>query len=242
MHRKYGWIKDKKDPRDFKYSAIKPIDILLLPSTDLRPSCPPVFDQSNLGSCTAEALAGAVDYIHKGFLASRLFIYYNERAIEGTVDSDSGAEIRDGIKTLASDGVCAESEWPYNISDFTQKPLLECYEDAKKDVISSYHSINGLEEMKSCLCEGFPFVFGFSVYESFESDKVAKDGIVPLPKSNEQFLGGHAVMAVGYDDSKKYFIVRNSWGSNWGVAGYFYIPYKYLTDPSLASDMWTLRA
>ncbi len=238
---KYGWIKDKVDHRDFKYAAIKPVDIILPRSTDLRPACPPIFNQGNLGSCTAHALATAVDYIHSGFLGSRLFIYYNERVIEDCVNEDSGAELRDGIKSLVDFGVCSEDEWPYDIMSFTQKPLSECYENAKQDVISSYHAIHGLHEMKLCLAEGFPFVFGFSVFSSFESDEVAKTGIVPMPGIYDDFLGGHAVIAVGYDDDKKAFLVRNSWGDSWGIEGHFWLPYEYMMDSGLASDFWTVR-
>jgi C1A family cysteine protease len=95
--------------------------------------------------------------------------------------------------------------------------------------------------MKACLASGYPFIFGFTVYDSFESDAVAKTGIVPMPSKTELVLGGHAVMAVGYDDSKKWFIVRNSWGEDWGDKGYFYIPYDYLTNKNLASDFWTIK-
>ena len=95
--------------------------------------------------------------------------------------------------------------------------------------------------MKGCLAAGYPFVFGFAVYESFESKEVAQSGVVPMPKPGERVLGGHAVMAVGYDDEQRNFIVRNSWGSGWGQDGYFLMPYHYLHDPNLASDFWTVR-
>jgi C1A family cysteine protease len=95
--------------------------------------------------------------------------------------------------------------------------------------------------MRSCLAEGFPFVFGFTVYASFESAKVANTGVVPMPVLAEKVLGGHAVLAVGYNDKQKRFLVRNSWGTGWGMSGYFTIPYAYLTDSNLADDMWTIR-
>ena len=98
-----------------------------------------------------------------------------------------------------------------------------------------------LLQMKGCLASGFPFVYGFTVYESFESDAVAKTGVVPMPAPTEKVLGGHAVVAVGYDDSTQRFIVRNSWGPGWGMGGYFTIPYAYLTDSNLADDFWTVR-
>jgi len=173
---------------------------------------------------------------------SRLFIYYNERLIEGTVDIDSGAMIRDGIKSVASQGACPESEWPYDIAKFTDKPSAQAYRDAATDRAVSYQSlVQDLNQMRGCLASGYPFIFGFTVYESFESPAVAQTGHAPMPGPNERAVGGHAVMAVGYDDASQTFLVRNSWGAGWGMAGYFTMPYTYLIQPGLASDLWTIR-
>jgi C1A family cysteine protease len=172
---------------------------------------------------------------------SRLFIYYNERAIEHTIKSDSGAMIRDGIKTLNKQGVCSETKWPYLVSKFQVKPTPVCYKDAGKHKITSYRRTMTLDEMRACLAEGFPFVFGFTVYESFESQAVAKTGVVTMPKKGEKSLGGHAVLAVGYNDVKERFIVRNSWGEGWGMKGYFTMPYKYVADRNFSDDFWTIR-
>jgi C1A family cysteine protease len=171
-----------------------------------------------------------------------LFVYYNERMIEGTVNQDSGAFIRDGIKSLAKLGVCTEERWPYKINRFTKKPGLACYRSAKKHRILSYHRISTVDEMRSCLAEGFPFVFGFTVYEAFESAAVAKSGVLNMPGPKEKVMGGHAVMAVGYDNAARRFTIRNSWGTDWGQKGYFTMPYDYL-DPAknLADDFWTVR-
>jgi C1A family cysteine protease len=239
----YGWIPDRPDHRDFLYSAIAP-KVKLPLKVDLRSECSSIENQGHLGSCTANALAGNLQFLERvsGQIykdVSRLFIYYNERAIEGTVGFDSGAMIRDGIKALVKDGVCPESSWPYDISKFTRKPTAVCYKEGLKRRITSYHRLQTLGEMLNCLAEGFPFVFGFTVYESFESLKVAQTGLVPMPKKSERALGGHAVMAAGYDQKQKRFIVRNSWGPQWGQAGYFTMPYAYVE--TSADDFWTIR-
>jgi C1A family cysteine protease len=227
------------------YAAVRPIPATLPPSTDLRPLCAPVEDQGQLGSCTANALAGALEFLEKKDQKpfadlSRLFIYYNERVIEHSVNSDSGAMLRDGIKTLAKQGVCTEKKWPYVISKFKKKPVPACYKDAANHQILSYHRLNTVDEMRACLADGYPFVFGFTVYESFESQQVAETGVLEMPKHSERQVGGHAVMAVGYDDIQRRFIIRNSWGTSWGMQGYFTIPYDYLADRNLSDDFWTI--
>lgn len=240
--RKYGWVKDKNDERDLLFSSFEPLNLILPDSTDLRAKCPPVYDQGELGSCTANALSGNIEFIHGGVMPSRLFIYYNERSIEHNVDTDSGAQIRDGIKSLVKYSVCPEVIWPYNVSEFTNKPSPQCYSEAKQDIVKTYLRLsNSLKQLKTCLANGFPFVFGITVYESFEADDVSKSGIIPMPKPDEECLGGHAIMCVGYDDEKKMFLVRNSWGDSWGIGGYCWMPYDYLSSPELASDFWTIR-
>jgi C1A family cysteine protease len=245
--RHYGWIPDQPDQRDHLY-AVPPQYLTALPArADLRAKCPPVYDQGQLGSCTANAIGGALEFDRMqqklpDFVPSRLFIYYNERVIEGTVRSDSGAQIRDGIKSVASQGACPEPDWPYVISKFAVKPPARAYKDAALDRAVSYLSIvQDLNQMKGCLASGFPFVFGFTVYESFETAVVAKTGHAPMPGWAERPVGGHAVMAVGYDDSSGWFIARNSWGTAWGMKGYFTLPYAYLIQPGLSSDFWTVR-
>jgi C1A family cysteine protease len=243
----YGWVPDLPDQRDILYSAVRPVPSVLPPSVDLRTFCSPVEDQGSLGSCTANALVGALEFLEKKNQVpfkdmSRLFVYYNERVIEHTVKSDSGAMLRDGIKTLKHQGVCTEKKWPYIISKFTVKPTPACYQEALKHQITSYQRIVTLDQMRACLAEGFPFVFGFAVYESFESQEVAKTGIAPMPGPAERSLGGHAVLAVGYNDAEQRILVRNSWGTGWGQQGYFTLPYGYLTDRNLSDDFWTIRA
>ncbi len=248
ISRRFGWVPDIPDQRDHLYSAPMPMKGALPAKADLRSKCPPVVDQGQLGSCTGNAIAGAVQSdrmkqkLKPAFAPSRLFIYYNERAMEGTVASDSGAMIRDGIKSLANLGDCSESSWPYDVAKFTHKPSAACYKEALKYKAVQYQRVvRSLSQFKGCLASGYPFVFGFSVYESFESDAVANTGIAPLPGHGEKLLGGHAVLAVGYDDAAQRLIVRNSWGKGWGQAGYFTLPFAYLTEPNLSDDFWTVR-
>ena len=234
VHGGYGWVRDLPDTRDFLYAA----PLLRFPqglpvSVDLRSDCPAVYDQGQLGSCTANAIGGAIEFDQlkqktNAFVPSRLFIYYSERVIEGTVSQDSGAQIRDGIKAVATIGAPPETDWPYDITKFAHQPPQAAYTDAKKDIVASYaRVVQNLAQMQGCLASGYPFVFGFTVYESFESEAVAQTGKVPMPASGEKTMGGHAVCAVGYDDGKRVFIVRNSWGASWGMKGYFTIPYEY---------------
>jgi C1A family cysteine protease len=246
--KRYGWIPDLPDHRDFVYAP--PAETLrALPSrVDLIWQCPAVYHQGNLGSCTANAIGAAHQFEQirqnpvRAFTPSRLFIYYNERVIERTVGEDSGAMIRDGIKSVVKQGVCPETQWPYVITRFTKKPSRPCYREALHHQVVSYHRlIQKLDQMKGCLASGYPFVFGFSVYESFESPAVARTGIVPMPKGEERLLGGHAVMAVGYDDLTDSFLIRNSWGAGWGKKGYCQMPFSYLIHPDLAADFWTIR-
>jgi C1A family cysteine protease len=243
----YGWLPDLPDQRDFSFTASAAVLSSLPKKVDMRKQCPPVYDQGQLGSCTANAIAGAFEFglikqQAPDFMPSRLFIYYNERVMENTVNTDSGAMVRDGVKSVNKQGICPEKEWPYIITEFAQKPQSICYADALKHQVLSYHRVLRTERnMKGCLAQGYPFVFGFTVYESFEGDGVAKTGNLNMPKKTERVVGGHAVLAVGYDDKTKRFIVRNSWGSSWGQKGYFTMPYAYLTNENLSDDFWTIR-
>jgi C1A family cysteine protease len=242
------------------YSA--PLNLLrqLPASADLRPQCPPVYDQGRIGSCTANAIAAAVQFdrmkekLTPDWVPSRLFIYYNERAMEGHVGYDSGAQIRDGIKSVAKQGVCPESEWPYDDTPATsdggpfpassragQKPSDACYNDAKQNTAVQYHRLSQLlSQFRGCLADGYPFVLGITVFESFWSAPGQQATVTPLPKPGDQPAGGHAVMAVGYDDAKGWMIVRNSWGPTAADHGYFYLPYEYVIDHQLASDFWVV--
>ena len=254
--RKFGWKKDITDIRDTTYRLTRSMSELPA-EVDLRRSATSILNQGSLGSCTAHALVASHMFAQSKqgrtelFLPSRLFVYYCEREREGTIESDAGASIRDGIKSLAESGVCPEIYWTYNDSDtgdrhtFRTRPSNEAYRMAAPNKISEYRRIKGIVEMMDCLASGDPVVFGFSVYESFMSQEVARTGMVPFPDyRTESLLGGHAVMAVGYkpdpaDSKNVLLIVQNSWGASWGDKGFFYLPEAFITQ-RLADDMWTI--
>ena len=240
-----GWRPQLNDQRDYKLTA--PSRATLPAVVDMRTACPAVYDQGQLGSCTANGIAGLIEFDRMRqklapFTPSRLFIYYNERVMENTVASDAGAIIRDGLKSVGTQGACPETEWPYNVNAFATKPPAKCYADAKLDRAVTYYAVpQTLSAMQACLAGGDPFVFGFTAYPGLESDQAARTGVVNMPKRGESPIGGHAVVAVGYDNKLQRFICRNSWGAVWGQAGYFTMPYKYLTNQSLSADFWTIR-
>jgi len=242
----YGWKRDLPDSRDRKFKVGRPVS--LPPSVDLRKHCPPVYDQLELGSCTANALGAAFQYEQMkhekpDFIPSRLFIYYNERVMEGTIKEDSGAMIRTGIKTMVKEGVCPEKMWKYKTWKFKKPPPPNCYKEGLNNQVLEYLRISPhtLYGVKKCLHNGFPISFGFMIFESMMSDNVAKTGEVPIPGPSEQPMGGHAVLAVGYDDERKCLLVRNSWGKNWGIGGYFWLPYYFVSEPNMSADYWTIR-
>lgn len=245
MKRVYNLKADHLDLRDYIHCPISITHPKELPNViDHRSQCSPIVDQGELGSCTANAIAsGFREYLllqaERPWVAlSRLFLYYEERLLEGTVNEDSGAEIRDGMKVLKTIGVCPESEDTYDITKFTTPPTVKNISDANQYKISMYQRVSDLTMLKTAVAEGKTVVIGFKVYSSFEGDSVAQTGIVPMPNIEEELLGGHAVLVVGYDDTKQWAIVRNSWGAEWGDKGYFYLPYQYWTK-NLIMDMWT---
>jgi C1A family cysteine protease len=254
MIKQYGWKPQLPDFRDMKMGLERAKKPATLPRyVDLRPLMPAIYDQGNLSSCTACVLSAAVEYQLRMqkykwiFTPSRLFIYFNEREIEGTVPVDAGANLRDGIKSINELGVCPENQlkdfwnWPYNITHFDSEPPLDCYKDALLHKSLKYESVPPiLDFLLPVLAEKLPIACGIVVYTSFESDYACTTGYVPMPSYTETLLGGHAILLVGYDMDKSMFIFRNSWGITYGQQGYGFIPFSYITNPGLVADFWAI--
>jgi C1A family cysteine protease len=231
----YGMMPEKV--KDYTITTTLPSDV------DLRSKIPVMYDQGNIGSCTANALCYSFVYNDKSFIPSRLFVYYNERMLDKTINQDVGSTLTQGIIALQKYGVCSETVWPYITSKYTNKPLENAYtEGLKHQILEASRVQQTMLSMKGCLTNGFPFVVGILVYSSFETLTVAKTGYVSMPNVlTEKILGGHAVICIGYNDKKGVWIMRNSWGTEWGDKGHFYLPYNYLLSTKLAGDMWTIR-
>jgi len=266
LGRRYGWKPQLPFHGDRKFcqKAVYPLP----DSIDLRQTgfLPPVYEQGAIGSCTANAIAAAFDFCRKKeglpwIHPSRLFIYANARLAEGTpLDQDSGAQIRDGVVSVSTLGVCPESMWPYSTmfhseTDlFSIKPLDTCYGEALHELAVEHLAVDQTA-ITATLAQGFPVIGGFTVFESFEMPEVAKTGVVPMPPYldpdnppdssvdnplTDWPIGGHAILIVGYNLKSGSYLCRNSWGDKWGQAGYFVIPMAYLQNPKLANDFWTL--
>lgn len=245
--RKFCLKPDKYDARDRFFSIQRDRLINLPPRIDLRSQCPPVYNQLSVGSCTANSIAGGIqfDQMRQGlpiWTPSRLFIYFNERAIEGTTSQDAGASLRDGIKSVAAQGVCDEALWPYvdDGSTFATRPTDEAYTAAVPHKLISYTSVLGdIQSIRAVLAMGLTVCFGIQCFAEIMSDAVAASGIVPMPADPSNSLGGHAVLAVGYDDDQQQIITRNSWGVKFGQQGYMMLQYDYLDQ--FGSDYWNIK-
>ncbi len=243
---RYLLQREKPDHRDLRHVA-KP-STPPPPSLDLRPDPWPVWDQGTLESCTAHALCAALQFVVRkekrdpGFDPSRLFLYYNERAREGTVDKNAPVLMRDGIKAVAKNGVCPEGLWPYDELRYAERPDPPCYLKAKAHRAIRYAAVGQKrQQMQACLAEGFPFTIGIALYSSYEGMETRRTGIIPVPdQKSEVDLGGHALLVVGYDAQLGY-LVRNSFGASWGREGYGWLPFEFAEDPELADSLWTLR-
>jgi C1A family cysteine protease len=242
----YGCRRDTKDARDKLLSTRKqkPPD-----SFDLRENCPPVMDQGQLGSCTAHGITSALRYLllangKPDVPLARLQLYYDERVVEGGVNDDTGAEIRDGIKCAAKIGVAHEDLWPYDIALFRSKPSDPVYADALQFEALVYErvKVSTIEIKRVIAFHKVPVVVGVSLFDSFESDEVARTGVVPMPDlTKEQMIGGHCIYVVGYGQKKRHFTLRNSWNTDWGDNGDFYLPEHYLGSTKFGSDYWAIN-
>lgn len=254
--RAFGWKPDKPDDRDLMLA----IDTKSVPLKSVylfdRKNSPPIYDQGQLGSCVGQGVAGICQFVlmnkspedpnpnAKLFFPSALFIYYYARAIIGTIPIDSGATIRDGIKVVAKKGVPSIEKWPYDISKFAVEPSKEAQDQALGFQTLRYYRIDrsNKKNLIGALMKGFPIVFGFRVYESFMSSEVEETGVVPMPQRGERLLGGHCAVIWAYNKEGDYFLVRNSWGTEWGKNGYFQMPAEYVTDHKLSSDFWVVES
>ena len=261
-NKKYGWIPDVPDKRDHQIEqlGLGLVSAQALPSKiDLSTGIGPCYDQGQTSSCVGNGIAGIIEFLLKKekkpvFTPSRLFIYANGRIMENSLASDSGAMIRDGVKSINLQGACSEVDWPFDIKKVTTRPNAKAYKSASVHKTASYARVRqDTNSLKICLASGYPVVFGFSVYESFESDAVAETGIMPMPGPNEELLGGHCVNIFGYSDETQMFLCLNSWGGDvkyktgkvikkgWGQNGYFWQPYQFTSDPNFADDFWVIH-
>lgn len=253
----YNHIKDTLDGTEAKFTRQHHTvpDPILPSSFDLRKTTtcvPPILDQGQLGTCAANEISNALRYcvgkvegMSSEWQPSRLFIYYFTRLSEGSpVDKDTGISIKGGMDAINKYGACNETTWPYDISQYTIKPSDNAVSEAQSHIPGFvYLSVpQNLVHLKQALVSGFPVVIGIQVYESFESEDVAKSGVVPMPDTQtEKNLGGHCVCIYSYDDASQRFTLSNSWSSTWGNQGFFTLPYDFVLNPDLASDFWTVR-
>lgn len=229
--------------------SLNRVETTLPSSVDMRKTgtVSPVYDQGDLGSCTAFAVGGGMretltNMAGEGPRAySPLYLYYKERELHGWVNSDTGAYMIDGMTVLSNSGDCLDSTIPYDIANFKEKPSAVAEKEAADYRIDSYTLLKTLDELKTQLAEGHPAVFGFTMYDSFFDPLITKTGMMPMPQVGEFIVGGHAVFVVGYDDAKQVLIIRNSWGGKWGDKGYFYMPYAYVS-PENVSEIYVASA
>lgn len=241
---KLNWAPSRPDHRDYLFKdAVLPLPTLPA-KVDNSAGMGPVQDQGQIGSCTGESSNAASEYIERQygidmeFEGSTLFCYYDART-SADKSRDSGAQVRDAIKGLATYGNASVKLWPYNAKRLAVKPPATAYKDAATRKISVYLKATSLQEIKTGLALHHPVVIGFTCYQGLESSAAAKTGIVPMPVGKESPIGGHAICLVGYDDSTRLLKFKNSWGPSWGDHGYGYLPYAYVTT-GLASDFWVL--
>lgn len=246
----YTLKKDSFDPNDINITINLKLNHASseIHLVDHRALCPAVYKQYELGSCTANALScifyhNLIRYRGRQvFDPSRLFLYYNTRLLKNMVEVDDGGSLREALKALNIYGMCPEDMWPYETRLFSNRPPYRAYKFGRKHKSITYFRVpQELSQLKQCLIDGYLFAFGMCVHQTFESESVRETGIIPMPQASDRILGGHAVCAVGFDDQKEVFIVRNSWGEQWGDHGYCFLPYEYMINADLVYDLWTFR-
>jgi C1A family cysteine protease len=243
--RKLNLKPSPEDLRDYKFKAASFKSIIELPArVDLRDdTMPPIWDQGYLGSCTAHAIIALREYlftnhaVKPGVSLSRLYLYYHSRDVQGWANKDDGAYLRDAFKVIYHRGVSLDHHWPYNPDKVYDEPPDQADAVAYAFRISEYRRILNIAEAKASIAEGYPVVIGMNLYSSFMS---GHKGRIPVPDtSKESYVGAHAMLAVGYTET--HFIVRNSFGTDWGDGGYCYIPYSLFYWP-YTFEMWTCKA
>ena len=254
----YGAVRDTHDPRDKKLHY-HPQHIPALGRHDLSEYVDKVYDQRRLESCTANAICAAYcidlkmeeeeasydsdDSEVEEFEPSRLFLYYNSRS-RSEKKKNVGTSIRDAIKAFKKYGVCSEEDWQYYTTKFKEKPPPRCYRRAKHHKIIKYHRLHqDIDQLRACIKDSCPFVFGMDVFDSFESKQVSDRGTMKMPTKRDlkdDVVGSHAILAVGYNDTKQKFKCLNSWGSHWGDNGYFYMPYAFIENEDYCFDFWKI--
>jgi C1A family cysteine protease len=241
-----GWKRDRLDFRDRTLCLSHAPDFA--PASDLRSLMPPVYDQGQTNSCVANATAAAFEFVRKAqglpdWTPSRLFIYWQARSYEGATTSDSGSEIRDGVKAVANIGAVPEWDWPFDPANINVEPTSTLFTEAQHAKLIQYATVpQTLGSITNCLVHHGPVIFGSSVFAAIESEEVAKTGVIPFPSPTDDPAGGHAMLLVGYQPEQRRFIIRNSWGSGWGDAGYGYMPEAYILNPGLTNDIWVAWA
>ena len=214
---------------------------------DLKSKITQIYDQGQIGSCTANAVCQSMRMCPKyaNFFPSRLYVYAKERITEGQKTlEDTGADAEDGLVQIRDHGVCTETSWPYNPDNANVIPPASCDQEASNYKVHSIGRIcsdyatrqSKINSIKKSIIAGIPILIGIEVYESFESQDVANTGVVPMPDPKEQCVGGHEILLVGFDDETQRFCFVNSWGPDWGDHGYGYLTYDFVTSPNYTTE------